>query len=231
MARSGTLPPEPLSEVLGDSPWADEALGNRPLPAADCLLVGAALLSGLRPFARDLSASLAPPGSDDEALEAAAERLLQTDPALVEERLAVEEKCGFSLHPDGYVEVDGSRVPRPGVAKQLRLAWVGARVPKKTVALAHWHDLGAWRCDASMVLIHLPGAPKSLAGTWRCADTGAQVTLAGGSANLPIDRRDPAARAAFAAVDDLAHSGATLALSGSRQTLYQFWIEQFLSKR
>jgi hypothetical protein len=231
MARSATLPPEPLAELLGNTPWAEPRPEGRDLPTANCLLVGAALLSGLRPFARDLSTNLCPPGSDDEALEQAAERLLQSDPALVSERLEVEANCGFSMHPDGYVEVTGARVPRDGVAKQLRLAWITARAPKTLIALPHWHDLGRWRSDAPLVLIHYPGAPEKPPSAWRCAHTGTQVPLLGSGEPRVIERVEAAPRAVFAALDDLAHNGTKIALSGSRRTLYDIFAESIFRRR
>jgi hypothetical protein len=231
MARSATLPPEPLAELLGNTPWAQPESEGRDLPSANCLLVGASLLSGLRPFARDMSASLCPPGSDDETLEQAAERLLQSDPALVHERLEVEANCGFSMHPDGYVEIAGARVPREGVAKQLRLAWVTVRAPKTLIALPHWHDLGRWRSDAPLVLIHHPGIQEQPPLAWRCAHTGAQVPLLGTGKPQTIDRTAAAPRAVFAALDDLAHRGAQIAISGSRRPLYDIFAKRVFRPR
>tara|TARA_Y100001934_G_scaffold281474_1_gene391278 strand:- start:43 stop:750 length:708 start_codon:yes stop_codon:yes gene_type:complete len=200
----------------------DSAVPSLRLPSAPVLLVGAQLSAAFRPFARDLSTQLGPPGASDEELERAAETLLLTRSELMEERMAVEAGIGIVTAPEGFLTLDGPQLPKEGLAAILRHRWLRPRAPQM-VALPRVPNTGVLRMEAlQLVLVCHGAAPDVPIRGLRCQTTERVLNLHGGGELLTIDRDREEDAALWQGVEDLMGNAAPrILVARHRDTLLQ----------
>lgn len=195
------------------------------LPAAPVLLVGPQLSSAFRPMARDLADQLAPKGTSDLDLEAACEALILSRNDLLEERLQVENRVGITTSADGYLLLEGPRLPRDGLAQVLKMAWFAQR-SSTMIAVPEAGTRGFLRMPGvQLALIHLAGISAQPARGLRCLSTSRVLSLHGGGDLIELDRSQPANAALWDLIEDLNAAGAPrIFLGGDRDLL----LEQLL---
>lgn len=215
------LDDEDLRDALGPEVCSESDRPEPLKPSAAVLLLGASLVAAFRPFARDLAAQLAPPGSDDQTLEAAAEQLMLDDPELIAERLRVESAAGIEVDPSGFVRLIGPQLPRAGLARCLRARWVSRRAPQLLLGLAHSDRAFAARPPIGVrsILIHDPAGPPRCPSALVCPLTERRLALAGDGAARLIDRNHDSGYRLWAFIEDAVDDGADVLLGADRDAL------------
>ena len=210
---------EHLEMLLGEDPWLAPPV--EPWPWSDLVFVGALMASALRPYARDLAQQLAPPGSDDAIIEAAAERLASSDPALMDERMGQEQRFGITWTEDGRMLAEGRRLPREGLCRSLRSRWVSRKAPV-TIACFHSieHAVARPLPDGVQALYLLdegapPRSPKALI----CPSTSARLPLGGSDSPRLMDRSQQQLYMLWSWLEPLIESGADVVIDSRREAL------------
>ena len=218
-------------EALGDDPFLGHLPSDSTWEHTDIVLVGASLAAAFRPMARDLAPSLAPPGSDDQKLEAAAERLLDEDERLTEERLEQERRCGIVLREDGSMNFDGALLDRQALASCLKPFWSPRRAPKGLLGFASVQVAMSQAIDraTSWVLIHDPTAPDRIAGALRCPLTGKRLELAGDAAPRLLNRSQEQNYALWAWLEPAIEAGVSVLIASDRDELLNTWAKAWFS--
>jgi hypothetical protein len=222
---------ELYSSALGDEPRLNTHCSKPLWPAAEVVFVGAELVSALRPYGRDLAQELAPPGSDDQTLEAAAEVLAGESNSLAEERLRQEVKCGFDWDFENCVHIEGARLPREGLARSLRPHWVSRRTPKHLLGIADLETAlrGDIQEPCRWLLIHDDSAPNRHPEALVCPLTKQRLTLAGQAAPRLIDRSKLQAYTLWAWLERTAFVGTKILIHSDRDELLSRWAKAWFS--
>ena len=218
-------------EALGNDPFLVHPSSDSSWANAEVILVGAPLAAAFRPMARDLAASLAAPGSADEKLEAAAERLLDGDERLTVERLEQERRCGIVLHEDGSMNFEGALLDRQGLAGCLRPFWSTRRAPKGLLGFATVQAARSKSIDraTSWVLIHDQAGPDRMPGALRCPLTGKRLGLAGADAPRLVDRIQEQNYALWAWLEPAIEEGVSVLIASDRDQLLSAWAKAWFS--
>ncbi len=222
---------ELYSEALGDDPLLAFQTWPETWPETDVILVGASLAAAFRPMARDLSTSLAAPGSGDDKLEAAVELLLDEDVRLVDERLKQEQRCGITFSDDGTMVLDGALLDRQGLARCLRPRWVPRRAPQRLIALPSLEralDKGADHAT-SWILIHDPDGPPRSPKALKCPLTGQRLPLAGADTTRLLNRDQAHNYALWAWLEPMIEAGASVLIGSDRDQLLTLWTSAWFS--
>lgn len=230
-ASSLGLNTELYNDALGADPRLETHEKKALWPAAEVVFVGAELVSALRPYGRDLAQDLAPPGSDDQTLEAAAEALAAQSNSLAEERLGQEAKCGFDWDFEHCVHIEAARLPREGLARSLRPHWISRRTPEHILGLAGLETAlkGDLREACRWLLIHDRSAPNRHAEALICPLTKQRITLAGEASPRLIDRSKTQAYALWAWLEQSAFMGTKILIHSDRDELLSRWAKAWFS--
>ncbi len=219
------------TDALGSDPFLALHTPSDAWPASDVILIGASLAAAFRPMARDLSASLAAPGSDDHKLEAAVELLLDEDARLTDERLTQEQRCGITLHDDGSMIFDGALIDRQGLASCLRTRWSPRRAPQHLIAFPSLdralHKSAEPR--TSWILIHDPDGPGRVPNALKCPLTGHRLHLAGTDTARLINRDQRQNYALWGWLEPSIEAGASVLIGSDRDQLLTLWANAWFS--
>ena len=202
-----------MSRIRHDDHW----------PKSQVVMVGPQLASAMRPFARDLANQLAPPGSDDLTLEAAAELFLAEDPKLADERLEQEARYGIAVKADGFLAIAGKQLDRQALAACVKNRWVTRTAPDSIIAFA---ELGLAQSKPALcdwLLIHDPEAPARLPCALKCPHTLQLLTLAGEQTTRLIDRTHEQSYRLWAWLEPAIEQGTKVLIGPDRDELLSTW--------
>lgn len=210
-------------QALGTDPFVREVSEDDHWPTSQVVMVGPQLASAMRPFARDLANQLAPPGSDDLALEAAAELLVAEDSKLSDERIEQEARCGINFNAGGYLELAAKQLDRQALAGCIRTRWITRTAPDSIIAFAELElaQSKPVRCD--WLLIHDPEAPARLPCAFKCPHTLKLLTLAGAETERLIDRTHEQSYQLWAWLEPAIERGTKVLIGPDRDELLSTW--------
>ena len=193
--------------------------------------MGASLVSALRPYARDLAAQLAPPGSDDHSLEAAAEALTRDNDALTAERLDQEQRAGITWHPQGWLVAAGQNLPREGLASVLRHRWIRRKAPQGILGLADLKSALEAQLSETVqwLVIHDPQGPERMPEALVCPITQKRLVLGGAGTPRMIDRSRAQGYLLWAWLETYAERGVRILMHSERDALLQHFAEGWFS--
>ena len=214
-----------LTQALGSDSLVHQSAGEAHWPESQVVLVGPQLASALRPFARDLAGHLAPPGSDDLTLEAAAEMLLTEDPRLTDERLEQEARCGIEFKAEGYLHFEAGRLDKQALASCVRTRWITRKAPQSIIAFPELDAAQVNTAHCDWLIIHDPEAPARLPSALKCPHTQRFLPLAGVDTARLVDRTHEQSYQLWAWLEPIIEQGGKVLIGPDRDQLLTTWAK------
>ena len=213
--------------MLGADPFLEPENDEQAWPDCQVVMIGGQLVSALRPYARDLSAQLLPPGSSDLELEAAAEQLLTEDSRLLTERIEQEQRWGIEFMQAGYLHLSAQRLDRKAMAASIRPLWIARKAPETILGFSAIDDVRSRPISCDWILIHDSEAPNRLPALLKCPHTQSILPLAGHDAPRLIDRTRVVNYWLWAWLEPSIEAGTKVLIGPDRDHLLKSWAKSW----